>query len=192
MAATPSLTFRMNRYWWNCEIYVSKLTSKVGRIFRQSHCNIAKGKNIMLQYRFYCMYISGCVENVAIQLPTKGKKNRSDDKPRFFSVTILHLQYTVFMFGQDIYHSENSVRYNSQVIAEIQKLNFTLQKYSVTCLKRKQNITENCLQRKIWSPKYPNCKHLYWIKHVRKGKRLVPCCSVIGRFHSNNLVSTLK
>jgi hypothetical protein len=45
---------------------VSKLTSKIGRI-------------------------SGCVENVAIQPPIKGKKSRSDDKPRVFSVTILHL-----------------------------------------------------------------------------------------------------
>jgi hypothetical protein len=74
------------------------------------------------------MYISGCVDNVAIQPPFKGKNSRSNDKPHLFSITNLHLQYTVFIFGQDIYLSETSVQYNIQVNTELQKLTYTLHK----------------------------------------------------------------
>jgi hypothetical protein len=82
----------------------------------------------MLQYRFCCMYISGCVENVAIQPPFKGKNSQSNDKPHLFSVTNLHLFYTLFIFGQDIYLSETTVKYNFQVITELQKLTYALHK----------------------------------------------------------------
>jgi hypothetical protein len=54
------------------------------------------------------------VDNVTIQPPIKGKNSRSDYKPHLFPVTNLHLEYTVFIFGQDIYFSETSVQYNFQ------------------------------------------------------------------------------